>query len=157
MGATYASYLDLLRSLTGTLTQLTEVAKRKTQAVRQDDLAVLNECIKSEQALSLTLRGFEQKQRSVLAELSLTDVRLRDLPNAAPAELRMQTKEVVEALQGAYKVYRSASETALSTIECNLHEIEKVLATQSEDVVLDYPTAREPVDLPSALKTDFRA
>lgn len=157
MGATYASYLELLRSLTGTLTQLTEVAKRKTQAVRQDDLDVLNECIKSEQALSLSLRGFEQKQQTALAELSLTGLRLRDLPSAVPEELRMQTKEIVEALQGAYKVYRSASETALSTLECNLHEIEKILAAQSEDVVLDYPSAREPVDLPSSLKTDFRA
>lgn len=157
MGATYASYLELLCSLTDTLTQLTDVAKRKTQAVHQDDLAVLNECIKSEQALSLTLRGFEQKQRAALAELSLTDVRLRDLPGAVPPELYMRTKDVVETLQGAYKVYRSASETALSTLECNLHEIEKILAAQSEDVVLDYPSAREPVDLPSALKTDFRA
>ena len=157
MGATYASYLELLRSLTGTLTQLTEVAKRKTQAVRQDDLDVLNECIKSEQALSLSLRGFEQKQQTALAELSLTGLRLRDLPSAAPEEFRMQTKEVVEALQSAYKIYRSASETALSTLECNLHEIEKILAAQSEDVVLDYPAAREPVDLPSSLKTDFRA
>lgn len=150
MGATYASYLELLRSLTGTLTQLTEVAKRKTQAVRQDDLDVLNECIKSEQALSLSLRGFEQKQQTALAELSLTGLRLRDLPSAAPEEFRMQTKEVVEALQSAYKIYRSASETALSTLECNLHEIEKILAAQSEDVVLDYPAAREPVDLPSS-------
>lgn len=157
MGATYASYLELLRSLTGTFTQLTDVAKRKTQAVRMDDLAALNECIKLEQALSLTLRGFEQKQRAALTELSLTDVRLRDLPGAVPPELYTQAKEIVETLQGAYKIYRSASETALSTLECNLHEIEKILAAQSEDVVLDYPAAREPVDLPTALKTDFRA
>ena len=49
----FLSYLGVLQELAATLEELTSVQQEKTQVVRADDLAGLNECMKREQALSL--------------------------------------------------------------------------------------------------------
>ncbi|MDF2838895.1 MAG: hypothetical protein K0S60_598 [Evtepia sp.] len=67
----YQGYFAFLRELTKTLSHLTEVEQRKTLAVRQDDLDALNECMKQEQAFSLSLRGYDQKRQAALIGLNL--------------------------------------------------------------------------------------
>ena len=58
----YPGYLALLEELRGSLDQLTGLAKEKIAAVLKDDLLALDEVLKQEQALSLSLRGLEQRR-----------------------------------------------------------------------------------------------
>ena len=84
----YEQYLQLLAEIEGVITQLNEVEKRKIDAVHKDDLLAVDECIRQEQAISLTMRSLESRRRKQLTELGLSEVKLSGLAAAFPADLR---------------------------------------------------------------------
>lgn len=149
--------LTLFENLANQLTQLTELAKRKTTAVRRNDLLELDNILKEEQAQSLALRGLEQKRLSLLQQLDLQDIPLTELPAKAPDQLRQRAKASVESLRREFAIYRSAAEVARNTLECNLHEVEKFLAAAgaAAEPGADYHSGN--VEPPSKMKSDFRA
>ena len=152
------SLLTLFASLTESLSALTELAKRKTTAVRKNDLLALDQILKEEQAQALTLRGLDQKRTALLQKLDLQDVPLSALPARAPAALQQKTRVAVESLKSAYQIYNSAATTARNTLECNLHEIERFLAAAGADPVTSSQGYRpDDVDAPPPMKADFRA
>lgn len=153
----YEAYLTLLRQLSKTLSDLSDIQKLKTQAVRQDDLSDLNECMKKEQVISLSLRGFEKKRMDAVAALGLESVSLSGLAARYPEAQRMEAKAVAEDVIRQYQIYRSAADVARSTLECNLHEIEKIIALE-DGASVSGPgyQGTEPVPPPS-MRTDIRA
>ena len=149
----FLSYLGVLQELAATLEELTSVQQEKTQVVRADDLAGLNECMKREQALSLALRSLDQRRETALAAMGLREVPLSGLTAQAPEDYREETRRTVELLRDQYLQYHGAAEVARNTLECNLHQIEKVLAEMNPE---GQAGAAEP-QLPSQMRTDFRA
>lgn len=122
----WGEYLTLLETLGGKLEELTDLERTKALAVGRSDLEELEECMKREQVMSLSLRGLDQKREKLLAALGLTGVPLRDLAERAPEGVRMEAKAAAEKLRQKYEVFQSASDVARNTLECNLHAIEKL-------------------------------
>ena len=153
----FDDYLDLLDQIRASLEQLSVLAKEKSNTVRNNDLLHLDEIMKQEQAVALTFRGLEQRQNTLLNALGLKGVPLSALADQFPPKMRLYARQRIEKLQTQYKVYQTCSEVARNTLECNLHLIEKVLAGASApaDNGPGYQS-REP-EIPSAMKTDFRA
>ena len=149
-GSSWQGYLKLLRDLTHTLEQLTQVEREKNEAAAAGDVQGVEACMKREQAMSMSLRGYDQKRDVMLAELGLTGVKLSGLADRAPEELRLETKAAVEELRRQYSLFRTASEVARSTLEVNLRAIERLQAQQAGD------TAQAEEERKS-FQTDFRA
>lgn len=152
-----SEYLSLLEELTTTLERLTAVQQRKTEAVRVDDLATLNDCIKQEQALSLTLRGFEQKRIGAVSALGLSKIPLSALASHCPVGSELRAKAVSEELLRQYQLYRSASDVARTTLECNLHQIEKLLSDTGAPPVSGAGYGTSEIAPPAGLRSDFHA
>lgn len=153
----FDDYLDLLDQIRTALEQLSGLAKEKADAVRNDDLIRLDSIMKQEQAVALTFRGLEQKQSTLLNAIGLKGVPLSALAEQFPPKMRLDAKQRIEKLQTQYRVYKTCSEVARNTLECNLHLIEKVLA--SANIPADNGPGyqvRDP-EIPAAMKTDFRA
>ncbi len=154
----HQAYLGLLRELGGCLDRLGELSEEKAKTVRQDDLLAMDEVLKQEQVLSLSLRGLEQRRVKLLAKLGLSNVPLADLPGKYPAELRDEARQAVDALRDSYKIYRARADMARTLLELNLHQIEKLVADAGADPAgtgAGYePPGAEP---PKNMKTDFRA
>lgn len=153
----FDDYLDLLDQIRTALEQLSGLAKEKAAAVRNDDLIHLDNIMKQEQAVALTFRGLEQRQSTLLNTIGLKGVPLSALAEQFPPKMRLDAKQRIEKLQTQYQIYKTCSEVARNTLECNLHLIEKVLA--SANIPADNGPgyqSREP-EIPSAMKTDFRA
>ena len=93
----FLSYLGVLQELAATLEELTSVQQEKTQVVRADDLAGLNECMKREQALSLALRSLDQRRETALAAMGLREVPLSGLTAQAPEDCREETDQMIAA------------------------------------------------------------
>ena len=155
MDNSYVDYLSVLDGLSRHLEQLADLARSKTEAVRKDDLMALDHVLNQEQAMALAMRGLEQKRLKLLEQLGWSDMSLQELPAHYPSELRLRAKETVEALRRDYQLYQGASEVARHTLECNLHEIEKVLADAGQLTGPGY--SDRPVEPPPAMKTDIRA
>ena len=109
--------------------------------------------MKREQALSLALRSLDQRRETALAAMGLREVPLSGLTAQAPEDCREETRRTVELLRDQYLQYHGAAEVARNTLECNLHQIEKVLAEMDPE---GQAGAAEP-QLPSQMRTDFRA
>ncbi len=161
MSATHTEYLELLRDVGRQLEQLAALAEQKAAAVRQDDLLGLDEVLKQEQALGLNLRGLELKRQKLVPQLGLEGTKLGELVSKYPPEMELEVRDTVRELQNSYKIYRSCSDMVRTTLELNLHQIEKlVIAAGGDPKDLDTsvgyaaPAGAEP---PRNMKTDFRA
>lgn len=146
--------LTLFQSLTRHLETLTELARQKTLAVRKSDLNDLDRILKEEQAQALALRGLEQKRVTLLKKLSLEKTPLIDLPAKAPPALQQEMRDCVDTLRQTYRVYNSAADIARSTLECNLHEIERILAAAGAQERAEH--LDDNIEPPSPMKADFR-
>lgn len=146
----FREYLQFLESLRQELEALTAVEQKKIEAIRAGDLSVLDECMKQEQAVSLSLRGHEQRRTELLRALGLEQVPLRELSRYAPEELKGETAQTAERMMRTYQVLSSAQSTARTLMETDLHQIEKQLERQARQGKV--PSAARP-----SQKTDFRA
>ena len=154
----HQAYLNLLKELSGSLNRLGELSEQKAQTVRQDDLLAMDEVLKQEQVLSLSLRGLEQRRVKLLAKLGMSNVPLSDLAEQYPPELQDEAKRTVEELRRSYKEFRARSDMARNLLEMNLHRIEKVVAAAGGDPKdLNAGYAPPGVEPPKNMKTDFRA
>ena len=145
----FRDYLTFLESLRGELEKLNDIEQRKIAAVRARDLEALDGCMKQEQAASLSLRGQEQRRETLLQELGLRGVSLRELAGHAPQDLRTETAQKAEALLRTYQVLSSSQSAARTMMEANLRRIEKQLDRQ------EAPAEKIPGGRPG--QTDFRA
>ena len=90
----YSDYLALLSELCQLFDQISHVEQQKIDAVQGHALDELNEAMKREQALTLALRGCEQKRETLLTGLGLTGISLRDMPSHCPPEYRAETRRM---------------------------------------------------------------
>ena len=132
MYGAYREYFAFMDQLGGTLEELTKLAKEKTVAVRRDDLLAVDECMKREQALGLSLRAMDKKRDKLLAAIGLENVTLSGLAQHCPEELRQEARAAADKLRERYGLYRSASDVARTTLECNLHQIERMMADEAD-------------------------
>lgn len=154
----FRSYLALLGELAGVLDRLAPLSQKKAETVRADDLLALDDVLKQEQALSLTLRGVELRRVKLSSQLGLDNVRLDDLSKHCPPELKAEAQKAVDALRHSYNIYRSYSDMARSTLELNIHQIEKAISASGMDPKLAAEGYETPVaEPPKNMKTDFRA
>lgn len=83
-----SALIEFLESLDREIHLLTELQSQKLEAVHAHDLERLNDCIKQEQATSLSLRGMEQKRSKLLAGLGLSGYRCGSCPRIVLREQR---------------------------------------------------------------------
>ncbi len=158
MSELHRSYLKLLRELGESLDQLSGLAQQKQEHVRGDDLIGLDEVLKQEQAMTLTLRGLEQRRLKLVSQLGLEGTGLDDLPDRYPDELQFEAKQTADNLRESYSLYRSCADAARNMLEVNLHEIERVIAASGVDTPVSGAGYQTPgVEPPKNMKTDFRA
>ena len=157
----YRSYLSFLRSLEQGLGNLTELAEKKLDAARKDDLTTLNELLNQEQAQALNFRGLELTRDKLLPQLGLVSVPLSQVPERFPAALQAEARQAVEALQSRYQAYRTAAGKTRAVLERNLQEVEQSLAEMGAPPAAGpgpgYRKEPETAPPPSSMKTDFRA
>ena len=157
MNNPFFEYLQLLDQLGEELVHLTELAQKKTLAVRQDDLLALDAIMKQEQASSLRFRGLDQKQTTLLNSTGLKGIALSAQAENFPPKMRLEAKQSIEQLQSRYRTYQNCAEAARNTLECNLHEIERALASMSAATASGPGYQPQTPEIPSNMKTDFRA
>ena len=150
MKAQYEEYLSYLGELSDLLEKMTETVKTKGAAARTGDLVEVDKCMKQEQVYSMTLRSMDQKRDKLLKAMGLSGVSISGLADHYPQELRLKASQAVELAQRRYQVYVSASDSARTTMECALKDIERMFPSGTK------PASDTP-EPPPRMKTDFRA
>lgn len=145
----FEGYLQFLTKLGQQFQQLVAIEQEKLQAVTEGNLALLNDCMRKEQAASLALRGLEQQRSQWVTKLGLPAGPLSDLPNVCPAPYRGQATQVVRTVLDQFRVLEGARKASRSLLEGQLHKIEKTLDPDEEP-------GQQP-QVPQRTWTDFRA
>ena len=140
----FSDCLALLEQLSQVFDQLAALEQEKTAAVGAQDLARLDQCMKQEQAVSLTLRGLEQKRGRLWRDLGLQSVALRDLPQHFPPEGQPEARRAVSRLLEQYQALRSAQEPTRILMEHRIQLIEEELARRGADQTPGGATRRGP-------------
>lgn len=131
MDELYEAYFTLLEKLGEFLDRLTELAKTKNVAAQRGDVLTVNECMKEEQTIGLNMRHMDQRREKLLAALRLQDVPLSAMPEHCPPAQRQAARAAADALLSKAKVYRAAADAARVTLECSLHNVEKLIETNT--------------------------
>jgi hypothetical protein len=77
---------------------------------------------------------------------------LSELEAQYPEAMRPEARKVIGDLRTQYRIYQSVSTVARDALECGLHEIEKILNSETGTGY-----AANDVELPKQLRTDIRA
>ena len=153
----YKDYLALLSELEQTMESLTKLQSRKIEAVRSHDLDELNECMKQEQAVSLSLRGMEHRRDKLLKELGMSGISIREMTVRCPAEHREATAAATEQLLRQYEQLHSAQEAARTVVEKDLRRVNRELEHQGVEIEPEAGYQAPPGTPPNGMRTDFRA
>lgn len=130
---TYANLSSLFSDIIVTLDKLSALQIEKLNAAKQKDLKLLDDCMKREQAFSMTLRGYEQKRKRILSDLQLTNIPLMQLPSHVPAELSAEFSKLTESLHRSHEIFVSSQNTVRTVLERDLKQIEQVLKERGLD------------------------
>lgn len=152
-----SNLLQFFSELQQELERLTQLQPQKVAAVRAHDLDQLNDCMKQEQALSLSLRGLEQRRDKLLQALGLSGLSLMEAAQRCPAEQRRAAVDAAEELKRRYSTLRSAQEAARTVIEKDLRAINKEL--EQRGILSDLEDGYSPStdNMSKGIRTDFRA
>ena len=153
MNKDYAELAKILEELAQAVERLSQSQTEIAAAGRAKDLAALSECMKTEQAYALTLRNLDKKRQDMQTQMGIGSHTLQMVRSTAPdEESRTLIRQAEEKLSANYKMLQSASEIARSTLECNLHEVEKLIENLGVDpkMALENPTQ-------GGAHTDFHA
>ena len=80
MNPVYQEYIAYLDELGDVLDQLTQVARTKAIAAHNGDMEQLDQCMKQEQAFSMSLRSMDHRRDQMLEAMGLHDVVLSQMP-----------------------------------------------------------------------------
>lgn len=117
---------ELQKILTDTcvfLKDITDVETEKLEAALKNNVLLLEDCIKKEQALVLRSRGLDQKRQKLQKSMGAESLTLKQIVEAASAEDRAALDPLYQKLTAGLKEYREVYESAKTAIEINLHRI----------------------------------
>lgn len=157
MAAQISDYFQYLADLRQELVRLIDLQPEKIKAVKAHDLDALDVCMKQEQAISLNLRGMEQKREKLQSALGIAGVSLRQLPQHCPAEERGKAQQEVEETLRLREELRSAQTAARTIIEKDLRMVNEELERRGIAPEMDEHYQAGQNLPPQKMRTDFRA
>lgn len=123
----YNELLQLLKKHVTFFEQLAVTEQAKLHAARTQDITTLQECMKREQADTLTLRGYDKKRLQLQEKLSLQGLSYTQMLPLIPEEYRYEFSRTQKALNDAYDNYKKISDCAKEAIEVHLYYINNKL------------------------------
>lgn len=120
----------LLKNLRDTIAFLKEISvveEEKFQATAKNQIFIVEECIKKEQALLLHSKGLDQKREQLQKEMGIAGQTLRQFIEALPDAERPPFQEAFEALSAEIASYQEIHHRTKTMIEVNLHRINREL------------------------------
>ena len=96
----YTEFISLIHDFIDLFRSLTTVEQQKLDAAVANDLSILEDCMKKEQAFLLRLRGLEQQRDTLQRKLKMKDLKFREILSRVTDEV----KEEIECTECHNKI-----------------------------------------------------
>lgn len=120
-------FQQIIKDLIKLFEESLPLEEKKLQAIQTDDVAGVEECMKQEQALTLKLRGLDQKREAAQKELGWEDKSFREIIGAAPEEKKQELSDLFDQLDKAMTIFQDTNQNAMTAMEVHLRDIQKVI------------------------------
>ena len=148
MEESYRELFGILGKVREILDKLSDLQGRKARGAARGDLMEVNECMKQEQVLSLSLRSLDQKREKLTALLGIAGQPVSKLPFQVPEALRPEALSCADRLLQSFRLYKTAAQLSRNTLEIALREVDLMLAASG--------VKEDSASIPESV-TDFRA
>ena len=129
----YTEFISLIHDFIDLFRSLTTVEQQKLDAAVANDLSILEDCMKKEQAFVLRLRGLEQQRDTLQRKLKMKDLKFREILSRVPDEVKEELTPLFQELSEKVRIFQSINASAQDAISVNLHNIQSVLKSGQPD------------------------
>jgi hypothetical protein len=151
---TMEKFLQYLITLQKDYKRLSELLKKKQEAILVYDIETLDEIMKDEQAYVLLSRGFNHNIEGFRESLGLSGITLSEMIASMPDEWRPQFEEIFGPLRQTMEDVRRSNEECQSVIEKKLAQIRTRLEDFEGTPNKTYGNAR-PAPAPKTMNVKF--
>lgn len=110
---------------------LIAVEQKKFDAATHNNILIIEECIKKEQALLLRSKGLEQKREQLLKAMGAEKMTLRQLMNSVSSMEKSKLAPICHELDANLAEYKQIYDKTKTAIEANLHRIDTELESMT--------------------------
>ena len=125
-----SSFRELIQQFIELFDRMTPLEQSKLEVVSRNQVALLEDIIKKEQAEIMALRGLDQKRERMQEELGWKDLTFQEILRRLPEEERPDMKQLFDELAARVKQFQSVTESSKTIMEVNLHAINQMAARQ---------------------------
>ena len=119
--------MTILQETNHFLLEVTQVEQKKYEATLENNVVVVEDCMKKEQALLLKLKGLDKKREKALQNVGKPNATFREIIATFPEEQKMPLDKLFAQMQENLKKYKEVERNAQSALEFNIHCIDKQL------------------------------
>ena len=123
-----AKLRDILIETNSFLKEITDLEKKKFDFVLKNNISRVEECMKSEQAMMLKLRGLDRKREAVQKELGFENMSFKEIIGTLAEDEKHNFDALFDEMQKNLKLYKETSKLSQDAIEINLHRLDKYLS-----------------------------
>ena len=123
----YVNFISLIKELIELFDALIAVEQKKLDSVVNNNISVVEECMKKEQAFVLRLRGLEQQRESIQTAMGMQGMAFREILTKVPQEILDELAPLFQELSEKVRAFQSVNDNAKEAIQVNLYQIQSVL------------------------------
>lgn len=123
----FSNFIKIMEELICFFDDLIPIEQEKLDAVINNRVSFVEECMHKEQAAVLRLRGLDQKREKEQASLGMKDYSFRRILEEVPKDTSAVLKPLFDQLSDQVRMYQSISSNAKDMIEVNLHTIQSAI------------------------------
>ena len=119
-----SAFRELIRQFIELFDRMLPLEQSKLEVVSRNQVALLEDIIKKEQAEIMALRGLDQRRERMQEELGWKDLTFQEILRRLPEEERP------DELAARVTQFQSVTESSKTIMEVNLHAINQMAARQ---------------------------
>ena len=125
-----SSFRELIQQFIELFDRMTPLEQSKLEVVSRNQVALLEDIIKKEQAEIMALRGLDQKRERIQEELGWKDLTFQEILGKLSGEERTDMEQLFDELAARVTTFQSVTESSRTIMEVNLHAINQMVARQ---------------------------
>ena len=125
-----SSFRELIQQFIELFDRMTPLEQSKLEVVSRNQVALLEDIIKKEQAEIMALRGLDQRRQRIQEELGWKDLTFQEILGKLSEEERTDMEQLFDELAARVTAFQSVTESSRTIMEVNLHAINQMVARQ---------------------------
>lgn len=119
--------MQILQETNMLLQEMTQTEQNKFDAAVHNKIFDVENCMKTEQAMIMKLRGLDKKRETLQKQLGYENKTFREIVEMQPAEQKEPLQQVFQQMQDNLNKYREVAKSAADILQLNLHRIDQNL------------------------------